>query len=241
MSIFSEEPNSGETTSFLEKLVETKGEQWKDPETIAKGKLEADAHIAQLEAQLAGMREDMAKQEYAKELLAKLEGTEGQTSQASSSTQTSATSENTTSETVDLDKLLEEKLAAREAASKAEGNSKRVEEGLVKAFGTEARTVVQNKAKELNMSLSQLEGLAKESPDAFLRLVGADTAKKTPSITPTSNFNITPNENTTSRSWSDLQELRKTKPSEYWSPAVQNEIMRLQEEAKRSGGSFVPS
>ena len=44
--------------SYLQKIVETRGENWKDPEVLAKGKLEADAYIKNLEAQLANMRED---------------------------------------------------------------------------------------------------------------------------------------------------------------------------------------
>jgi hypothetical protein len=47
--------------SYLQKLVETKGENWKDPEVLAKGKLEADGYIKNLEAQLEEMREDLKK------------------------------------------------------------------------------------------------------------------------------------------------------------------------------------
>ena len=50
--------------SYLQKLVEAKGENWKDPEVLAKGKLEADGYIKTLEEQLAQMREDLKKQEY---------------------------------------------------------------------------------------------------------------------------------------------------------------------------------
>ena len=50
--------------SFLDKLVQAKGENWRDPETLAKGKLEADGYIKNLEDQLATMREDMKKQDY---------------------------------------------------------------------------------------------------------------------------------------------------------------------------------
>ena len=50
--------------SFLDKLVQAKGENWKDPEVLAKGKLEADGYIKNLEDQLSQMREDLKKQEY---------------------------------------------------------------------------------------------------------------------------------------------------------------------------------
>ena len=87
MSVFTEgtateqttqpEQQTAETTtpqeSFVAKLVEAKGENWKDPEVLAKGKLEADNYISELESQLAQMREDMSKQDYAKSLLDQLQ------------------------------------------------------------------------------------------------------------------------------------------------------------------------
>ena len=54
--------NQGQETpqqeSFLDKLVQAKGENWKNPEVLAKGKLEADGYIKNLEDQLSQMRED---------------------------------------------------------------------------------------------------------------------------------------------------------------------------------------
>ena len=58
--------------SFLDKLVQAKGENWKDPEVLAKGKLEADGYIKNLEDQLSQMREDLKKQEYKNEVLDQL-------------------------------------------------------------------------------------------------------------------------------------------------------------------------
>jgi hypothetical protein len=78
MSIFDEakseetQPQEAQTTpeqtqqeeqpsdSYLQKLVETRGDNWKDPEVLAKGKLEADEHIKNLETQLTQMREDLS-------------------------------------------------------------------------------------------------------------------------------------------------------------------------------------
>ena len=69
--------NQGQETpqqeSFLDKLVQAKGENWKDPEVLAKGKLEADGYIKNLEDQLSQMREDLKKQEYKNEVLDQLQ------------------------------------------------------------------------------------------------------------------------------------------------------------------------
>ena len=55
--------------SFLDKLVQAKGENWKDPEVLAKGKLEADNYIQQLEEQNRQLREDLGKNDYAAQVL----------------------------------------------------------------------------------------------------------------------------------------------------------------------------
>jgi len=87
MDVFTESSQTTDTTqpeqqttestppqdSFVAKLVEAKGDNWKDPEVLAKGKLEADTYIQQLEGQLTQMREDLSKQDYAKNLLDQLQ------------------------------------------------------------------------------------------------------------------------------------------------------------------------
>ena len=60
---------SQQESSYLQKIVEAKGDNWKDPEVLAKGKLEADGYIKNLEDQLSQMREDLKKQEYKTEVL----------------------------------------------------------------------------------------------------------------------------------------------------------------------------
>ena len=49
------------TQSYVKELVGQRGDKWSDPEVIAKGKLEADRHIGELERQLAELREDLSK------------------------------------------------------------------------------------------------------------------------------------------------------------------------------------
>ncbi len=78
MSVFTEgtateqttqpEQQTTETTppqdSFVAKLVEAKGENWKDPEVLAKGKLEADNYISELERQLNQMLRKRFQERY---------------------------------------------------------------------------------------------------------------------------------------------------------------------------------
>jgi hypothetical protein len=54
---------------WLAKIVEVKGEAFKDPQVLAKSKLESDNYIKQLESQLTDLRTELSKEEAAKKLL----------------------------------------------------------------------------------------------------------------------------------------------------------------------------
>jgi len=135
MSVFTEgnvteqatqaEPQTTETTppqeSFVAKLVEAKGENWSNPEVLAKGKLEADTYIQQLETQLTQMREDLGKQDYAAKLLDQLQNKAADPTTAkpvmpNNNNDIGGTSEGNTNPSLseeDLKSLVEQTLTAR--------------------------------------------------------------------------------------------------------------------------------
>lgn len=216
------------TEGFVAKLVETRGENWSDPETIAKGKLEADEHISQLERQLAEMREDLKKQDYSKSLLEQLQNKAGTVPNdpVVSSEPTDGVAEvNTTPDAADLESLVEATLKKREAVATATKNVEAVDAALTEAFGTEAQKVVIEKSKELGMSLDRMQAIAAESPNAFLRLIG-DVAPVPKPVAPTTAVNTQAklNQSGGGKSWSEYQALRRSNPTQYYSPAVQREI-----------------
>ena len=93
---------------------------------------------------------------------------------------------------------------------------------VTEAFGEKAGEVVQSKARELGMSMEQLQGIASESPQAFLNLVGA-TAKAAPGNTTlpsrvnsealNTNTGGTPAEN---ERWSHFKKMRQENPKEFF-------------------------
>lgn len=228
--------------SFVKKLVEERGENWQDPEVIAKGKLEADNHIKELERQLEELRGDLSKNEYAKQLLETLQGkAEAPTSsnpvesQKQQSEEGSAADQNTTGDAGDLESLVEETIRKREQQQTAQQNLTQVQETLSKAFGTEANKVVQERAKELGMSLDRLQEIATESPSAFMRLIGeAPAVESNPA--PSSSVNTTAKFNQSSeRNWQYYQNLRRTNSKQYYSPKVQNQLVQ---DRQRLGDRF---
>ena len=228
--------------SYLQKLVETRGENWKDPEVLAKGKMEADAYIKNLEDQLSQMRDDLGKQDYAAKLLQQLEG------RASASTTDKPLASNTnTSGTVteghtnlavsenDLKSLVEKTLTERELQATANQNISAVDSKLQDMYGTEASKVLLNKSKELGISLERMQNLASESPSAFFTLIG----EKQESFKPMTQGSIRTDgvamQSSAQRDWSYYQKLRRENRNEYYSPKVQQQLM---EDKMRMGDKF---
>ncbi len=62
-TIGQQEPITPEQTqdSFVDQLAQTKGENWRDPEVLAKGKIEADTYIQNLEGQLLEIHEVLCR------------------------------------------------------------------------------------------------------------------------------------------------------------------------------------
>jgi hypothetical protein len=221
------------TESFLNKLVTERGEKWSDPEVIAKGKLEADAHIANLERQLAEMREDLSKSDYSKQLLDALQNKAGNTNPEPAMAQDKigdTAAQDTTGDGVDVESLVEKTLAKREQEAKVAQNVQMVQEALTASFGSEALNTVKARADELGMTLEAMEEMAKTSPKAFITLVGGAPQ-------PQRNADLSSSKNTVAdfntagkKNWDYYQNLRRTNPNQYYSPKVQNEMMKSHSE-----------
>lgn len=246
MNVFTQttgtEEKTQEQTSFLDQLVKAKGENWKDVEVLAKGKLEADAYVVQLEEQAKQLREDMAKQDYAKQLLEQLQtkATEtasvkaGEAKEDKSSTVTSGDTKPKVGGD-DLKSLVSETLNALEKEKVVATNVNFVNQELEKTYGTEAATFVAKKAQELGMSLTRMQEIAAESPTAFFTLIG-EAKKEVPNLFKgtirTEGSNLT---NTTDRNWDYYQNLRRTDKSRYFDPKTQQQML---EDKKRLGKNF---
>ena len=219
-------------TSFLDKLVETKGENWRDPETLAKGKLEADGYIKNLEDQLVKMREDMKKQDYQADLLAQLQNKATETTTVnngeSNNNNGSIDTQNTTG-VVDEDtlkSLVEKTLTQREKNSTVQQNLSQVDKELESSFGTEAAATVKKKAEELGMSMDRLRDIASESPSAFFTLIGQPEKTFSPMVQGSVRTEGVNMQASADRNWSYYQNLRRENPNQYYSPKIQQQLIQ---------------
>ena len=239
MSLFqTTEGNGANQESFVEKLVKERGEQWKDPEFIAKGKIEADRFIEDLKRQNEELRQELGKQDYSKELLSQLQAKAANPVNANPVVNQDGANKVETKTTIsedELKRLVETTLTERERTASASQNVKVVTDKLQELFGTEAQAKVQEKAKELGMTLERMEEIAKESPSAFFALVGEKVT--TPKVFNSGTIN-TASANlqaSSERNFNFYQEMRRKDRRQYFSPEVQKQMFQDRE---RLGDKF---
>ncbi len=213
---------------WLAKIVEAKGEAFKDVNVLAKSKLESDAFIKQLQDQLAELRTELSKEEYSKKLLAELQGRR-QDPNANPAPKQGETNPSDTKPELSEDvikRLLDETLTQREKTNTASQNSRMVQEQLEQKYGTEAKAHVENKAKELGMTYERLATLATESPSAFLSLIGEPKPEFKPPVNGTLNTSAANYSNPAERDWNYYQNLRRTNKTLYFNPKTQQQMIQ---------------
>ncbi len=217
--------------SYVQKLVEAKGENWKDPEVLAKGKLEADGYIKTLEDQLAQMREDMKKQDYQAQILEQLQNKATESTAVNNEVPNNNGDINTQNTTAAVDEetlksLVEQTLTQREKDNTVQQNLSQVDKELESSFGTEAAATVQKKAQELGMSMDRLRDIAAESPSAFFTLIGQPQKTFSPMVQGSVRTEGVNMQASTERDWSYYQKLRRENRNLYYSPKVQQQMFQ---------------
>ena len=255
MDVFSESSQTTDTTqpeiqttestppqdSFVQKLVEAKGENWKNPEVLAKGKLEADGYIQELETQLNSMREDLSKQDYAKTLLDQLQNKAAESTTANTVTpknnigDTSDGNTNPNLSEEDLKSLVERTLTERDKDSVVKQNLNLVNEEMEKSYGTDASAKIHDKAKELGLTIERMQEIAAESPTAFFNLIGEPKKDFKPMVQGSVRTEGVNMQASSERDWSYYQNLRRDNRSLYYTPKIQRQLM---EDKNRLGGKF---
>lgn len=91
-----------------------------------------------------------------------------------------------------VEELLEQRLTERDQNQKAQANSQSVEQAIVAKYGDKAASVVQSKAQEFGMSLSEMKAWAAKSPKAVLALFEVKSSPQGTHQNYSSSVNIAP-------------------------------------------------
>ena len=228
MSVFSGENQSptptDQTTDYVKQVVEAKGEQFSDIQVLAKSKLSADEHIKNLEAENTRLKEEQAKQDYTKELLDKF--SQGQAPQPNGVQEP----ENTTPKFDEehLKALIQSQLSEAQTEQTKASNLRAADEKLTAAFGTEAGAIVEKRGAELGFTKEEFAELAGKSPDAFMALLGQAPVKEASPTIPQGQLNTTADSFSghNVRNNAYYQKMRRENKKQYFSPAIQNQLVK---------------
>jgi hypothetical protein len=203
------------------------GKQYSSASELAKGKQEADSFIDQLKEENKQLREDLGKRLTSEEILNQIKN--------SSNGDPSATTEGLTKE--QIEELVKGTITSVNNDNVDKNNLAQANQMVVDKYGEKATEYVANRAKELGLTVKELEDTAKRSPAAFSKLIGLDKdpTNNSNSVTGGGSINtqaLNSHNNTGIKvgSYKYYEQLRKDNPRKYFSPEIQNEMFRNRKE-----------
>jgi hypothetical protein len=214
--------NSNSADDTYNQLV-GEGKKFKDNEALAKSKVESDAFIETLKAELKASREGSITKEEVDQRLNEF------TTKLNEQNKPNA-SRSQTDSALDADKIAEivrNTITSTEQVKTAQQNITAAEKAIVAKYGDKTKEFLDSKAAELGMTRADFKDISAKSPSALLKIVGLDapatanTGVTKGSVNTQASFN---NTNPSADTWEYYQTLRKANPSKYYDSAIQLEI-----------------
>lgn len=211
------------------------GKKFKDAADLAKGKAHSDAFIFRLQKEMDGLRQELNTRIKLEEFMDRMNsqnssGANQATQTAGTGNQTDGTASSATS-TPDIEKLIEERLAAKEAELRERQNLDIARQKLQETLGQDYQSELESRTQALGLTKDFVANLAKTQPKALFALLGIDAqqSRRTDDLfAPKGSVNTSAlNQGQTSeKTWSYYEKLRRQNPATYWSSQVQSEIHR---------------
>lgn len=219
------------------------GKKFKDAAALARGKAESDAFIYRLQKEAEGLRKELDTRIKLEEFMDRMNSNSNGANQSTQTDGTGSQNDGTASSatsTPDIEKLIEERLAAKEAALREKQNLEAAKSMLETAYGKDFPIELEKRTNELGLTKEFVSNLAKTQPKALAALLGLDKSQppaRDGLFSPTSSVNTAGMGNSQSgeKTWSHYEKMRKQNPGAYWSTQVQNEIHK---QAARLGERF---
>lgn len=208
---------------YLAELV-GEGKKFSTPAELARGKAEADLHIARIEDEQKRLRTELSTRIKYEEFLDKLNS--APKSEPLKPTGEPPAKDISVLNPTEIEQLLEQKLRQRDAEKTAEQNLNIVDAKLREVLGPNYAQALNRQAIELGMSQQFVKNLAAANPKALFKLLGIDEKRKEDSFLspPKSQSSFTPSSGNIKKGDSYYEEIRKRDPVLFFSAKVQNEM-----------------
>jgi hypothetical protein len=224
-----------ENVPYLERLV-GEGRKFPTLEDLARGKFESDMHIHRIEQENKRLRELTAQQKTVDELMDLIRQEQNAPSNPVTN-QNEPASESRVAGTTpeEIQALVNKTLEKKQLETERAHNVQKVETELRKLWGDNYSSKLKSKVRELGVSEDFMANMAETHPQAFLKLVSdgqsnsIDTNQTTPPVNRMVPSALQNNPNQLAQYYTDM---RRKDPKKYWSPAVQDEIVKLHASGK---------
>lgn len=220
---------------LLDTLVGPTG-RFKSVEELAKAKLKSDQFIEQLKAENAELRGKQSTSQTLESVMAQIKQEFNSNRSDGQNNQNLENHENTIDDSK-LKDIVTKLLSETETERTVKANREKVADALKVTWGGDAQILLNQKARELGMSLVDLRGIADRSPSAFYRLVGLDIQREAPVNAPTGTVTVNGNQKNfgVNKPKSFYDKLKATDSKTYFSTSNQR---KMYEDAMKLGNAF---
>lgn len=223
-----------DSVDYVEQLVGD-GKKFKDVKDLAKGKAESDRYIEVLKQRLDEANREINTRTSLDSFLKEIKSAKDHVQQPVVNPPINEPKQGL--DDSEIEKRFEEYIARRESQQSSKSNLEKVQEVLVSQFGPETKIVLNNKAKELGLPLTELEAIASRSPSAFYRLIGV-SEERSPvgGVTlPRTNINPSIQSATGVKNKAYFDKLRTSDPVKYRNPQTTVEMIKAMKECQSKG------
>lgn len=226
------------------------GKKFKDPADLARAKAHSDAFIERLQRELSGIRNELNTRVKIEELMDRMSATNTDRNVTTQATQTAAENgqDGTATRNLspeDIEKVVEQRLAAKEQERRITENVSTVKNRLMAEFGDNYVAELEARTKALGLSKDFVADIAKREPKALFALLGIESVSGTQQKPQQDVFSAPPRSSVNTagfgikddgeKKFADFEKIRKQDPARYWSAQVQNELHR---QAMKLGEKF---
>lgn len=221
-------PQLDQSKNYLEDLVGD-GKKFKSVEDLARGKAEADLYIETLNKRSDQLREDYLKMREEATAQAKLQDLIDRLENRTTPQLPVESPERQPTPSFDpskLPSLIREESIKLENERKADTNFKQVQNKLKEQFGNNAQQVLQERMNSLDLSIEDINSLARKSPTAFYNTLGLNNTQTESLIGPPRSSNTAGFQprGETKRTWAYYENMRKTQPRMYYDSKIANQM-----------------
>lgn len=212
------------------------GKKFKTVDDLARGKAAADAHVSNLEKELAELRSELSTRLTVEDFVSKLKVGQYSTESESGNNQTREPVDPPSNENkMSLQEEVQKALRAELEKSSREANIAKAKQALKERLGDNYNEKLQKIAEGLGVKPEFLSSMAASSPEGLVKVIESVTPKGDNRPLGVVTETSVPNSQEGSRNFKFYQDLRRKDPELYFSKRVQKEI---HDQAMKLGRDF---